>query len=116
CTLRIGTEEDGGNRAVLEPAAVEGLRALADQVKHAFPDARPLSVLEVLRWPGVLMERRLDASELAEPAKEALRDAAAALEAAREREGVRLAALLEERLDGILALLESVRPRIEGVQ
>src|SRR5690606_9128967 len=114
--LRIGVEDEAAANTELDPAALDELQALAERVRQRFADARPLSVLDVLRWPGVLKERRLDAAELAEPAKRALGEAAAALEAARAREGERLALLLEERGRAILDLLEAVRPRVEGAQ
>ena len=116
CVLKIGIAEETATVAELDPAALDELHALAERVTKRFADARPLSVLDVLRWPGVLQERRLDAAELAAPAKQALSEAAAALEAARAREGERLAKLLEERSRAILELLEAVRPRVEGAQ
>src|SRR5690554_1219511 len=116
CVLKIGIAEETATVAELDPAALDELHALAERVTKRFVDARPLSVLDVLRWPGVLQERRLDAAELAAPAKQALSEAAAALEAARAREGERLAKLLEERSRAILELLEAVRPRVEGAQ
>lgn len=116
CTLKVAMTEETEVGAAVDPSAVAALRDLGEQVSKEVPGARALSVLEVLRWPGVLKERQIDAAELAEPAKQALREAAEALEAAREREGGRLAALLEERIAAIVALLEGVRPRVAGAQ
>ncbi len=116
CALKIGVAEEAAAAAELDEDALDGLHALAERVRRRFVDARPLSVADVLRWPGVLKERRVDAAELAAPAKRALAEAADALEAARAREGERLAALLEERARAIVELLETVRPRVEGAQ
>ena len=116
CTLKVTVADDASAPAELDAGAVSGLAALEERVRQAFPQARPLSVLDVLRWPGVLQEQRLDFGALAEPAKLALREAAAALEDARGREGERLAALLEERLESIMARLDAVRPAVAGAQ
>ena len=116
CTLKISADDDANAGADADSAVISGLRVLEERVRQAFPEARPLSVLEVLRWPGVLKERQLDYAALAEPAKQALREAAASLEAARAREGERLASLLEERLDAIVARLDVVRPAVAGAQ
>lgn len=116
CTLKVGAADAAAGAAELEPAALEELRGLVERIRQLFPGARPMGVLDVLRWPGVLKERRLDAAELSEPVKAALRDAAEALGAARSREGERLAGLLEERLAAIVALVEGVGPRVEGAQ
>jgi uncharacterized protein (TIGR00255 family) len=116
CTLKIGRADEAASVSELDATVLGELRSLEDRVRRAFFDARPLSALEVLRWPGVLKEQRLSPTELAEPAKAALTQAAAALEAAREREGARLAALLEERLRTIGTLLAAVRPHVAGAQ
>nr|MBO2512489.1 YicC family protein [Gammaproteobacteria bacterium] len=116
CVLKIGVEDEAAANTELDPAALDELYALAERVRQRFADARPLSVIDVLRWPGVLKERRIDAAELATPAKRALEEAAAALEAARAREGERLAQLLEERSRAILELVDRVRPYVAGAE
>lgn len=116
CTLKVSTAEDAGSNHELAPAALESLRALEARVRRVFAEARPLSTAEVLRWPGVLREPRLELSALAEPARSALREAATQLEAARAREGERLAALLEERNEAVVALLDAVRPHVSNAE
>src|SRR5690606_9008706 len=116
CVLKIGVEDEAAANTELDPAALDELYALAERVRQRFADARPLSVIDVLRWPGVLKERRIDAAELATPAKRALEEAAAALEAARAREGERLAQLREERSRAILELVDRVRPYVAGAE
>jgi len=116
CTLKVTVADGSSGAAELDSAGLAALAALEGHVRQAFPHARPLTVYEVLRWPGVLKERELDVEALAEPARRALREAAAALEATRAREGERLAALVEERLDAIVARLATVRPAVETAQ
>ena len=116
CTLKIGVTEEAATSHALSPAALEELRGLEALVRQSFPDARPLSALDVLRWPGVLKEPRLEFAALAEPAKQSLREAAAALEAARAREGERLVALLEQRNEAIVSLLRAVRPYVDNAE
>ncbi|HEX7081200.1 MAG TPA: YicC/YloC family endoribonuclease [Gammaproteobacteria bacterium] len=116
CTLKISVAAESGGAYEIVPAALEELRGLEKQVLRVFPDARSLSVLEALRWPGVLKEPQLDFAVLAEPAKRSLREAAAALKAARAREGSRLAASLEERNEAIVSLLGAVRPCVESAE
>src|ERR1700704_4525755 len=41
--------------------AMASLQAAAKQVQASFPEARPLSVSEVLHWPGVLADESLSA-------------------------------------------------------
>ncbi len=116
CTLKIAVADDNGGAPELDAATLTSLAALEARVRQEFPAARPLAAADVLRWPGVLKERQLELAAVAEPAQRALRDAAASLEAMREREGERLAALLEERLGMIAAQLDAVRPMVVGAQ
>src|SRR3954469_15998903 len=46
---------------VPDSEALATLEAASRQVLERFPDARPLSVSEVLHWPGVLAEEGLSA-------------------------------------------------------
>jgi len=116
CTLKVTPEDGAAGGAELDADAMAALADLESRVRQVFGQARPLSVLDVLRWPGVLRERQLDFAALEEPVKQALHEAAAALEQNRAREGERLAALLEERLDAIVARLGAVRPLVAGAE
>src|SRR6267143_2856571 len=89
------------------------LAALAEtsrKVRAAIPDAQPLSVGEVLHWPGVLGDDR----------SAALREACVALvqelledfTATRSREGAKLAAMLIERAERMKSLLASIQPKL----
>jgi uncharacterized protein (TIGR00255 family) len=91
--------------------ALARLRTLAEAARKAFPDAAPLRIADLLRWPGVIAE---DADE------ESLRAAVAALcrralddlAAARAREGAKLAAGILERVHAMRERVERVAPLI----
>jgi uncharacterized protein (TIGR00255 family) len=116
CTLKISAAEAAGNAAELVPAALHDLHVLQAQVRAVLPDARPLAVAEVLRWPGVLKEPDQSAAALAEPAKRCFAAAVERLQTARGREGARIAALLLQRNEAITTLLDSVRPLLGALQ
>lgn len=82
----------------LNPQALAELRRLAGEAARAFPEAPPLGLADVLRWPGVLADPPLD-EEATRAAIEGLaRRALEELCAAREREGAKLAAIILERV------------------
>jgi uncharacterized protein (TIGR00255 family) len=116
CTLRITrlAAADSGGEVVAEKLAA--LRALADRVSAEFPDAGPLTLSEILRWPGVLQEARESAESLAEPLTATLNEALQGLQDARRREGERTAALLTQRTDAIDALVNAIRPRLPDLE
>jgi uncharacterized protein (TIGR00255 family) len=105
-SLAEGTEQTA---AKVNSAALARLRALAEAVHKAFPDAAPLRLADILRWPGVTTEVADD---------ESLRAAVAALcqraldelVAARVREGQKLAAAVLERVRAMRTRVEQIAP------
>ncbi|MCB1570911.1 MAG: YicC family protein, partial [Xanthomonadales bacterium] len=70
----------------------------------------------LLGWPGVLREQSADAEGLQAAAAAVLEQALDGLVSTREREGARLAVFLRERLDGIEAIVASVREHLPEVR
>jgi uncharacterized protein (TIGR00255 family) len=116
CTLKILAGDDAAAHGAIAADALQAVRSLEDQVRAVFPEARPLSAGEILRWPGVLKNPEQRLATLAVPAKRSLGVALKAFEDSRRREGARIAELLEKRNAGITALLGDVQPLLEGAQ
>ncbi|MBK1681705.1 YicC/YloC family endoribonuclease [Rhodocyclus tenuis] len=103
------------------PQALSGelLARLADfdaQVRAALPQATPLSVGEVLRWPGMFGDDTLDTDALVPEALALMREALEDFAASREREGAKLAAVILERVARIRELVRAVAPHIPAAQ
>ena len=92
--------------------AMDTLQGAAKLVLQRFPDARPLSVAEILHWPGVLADASLSADALKEQAIGVLEKAIAELNASRAREGAKLEAVLRERLASMQQLVTDARPLV----
>ena len=102
-----------GERNVLpDEKAMAALAAAGALVKARFPAARDLSVADILHWPGVLADQALSAEELKGELMGVLDRAISELDASREREGAKLAAVLRERLDAMAKLVEQARPLV----
>ena len=115
--LRLGLNRTAPGAAgiAVDPGRVAALAAAAADVARQVPQAAPLSVHEVLRWPGVLAEPTVDPETLAARALALVDEALAELAAARAREGAKLAAILSARCDDIAAQVARVAPRIPAV-
>ena len=117
CTLKIVAADANAERGALGTEALTALKALEVEVLTAFPDAPRLTVGEILRWPGVLRGPEQNVAGLGAAALlRCLGAALAAFGRARQREGERIAELLEKRAAGITALLESAKPLLDGAQ
>ena len=107
-SLAEGTAQAKG---ALNEHAVARLEALAEAARKAFPDAAPLRVADVLRWPGLVAEDADDESLRALVSglcKRALDD----LAATRAREGAKLAAGIVERVRAMRVHVQKVAPLI----
>ena len=100
---------------VPDAQAMAALHAAAHQVLARFPEARPLSVAEVLHWPGVLSDEALSADALKDDVLALFDRAIGELNASRGREGEKLAEVLRDRLARMSALVEQARPLMPGV-
>jgi len=110
--LRVVTQRDG-DAAVPMPSTeqLNRLARLESTITGWMPKARGLSVNEILQWSrnGGSSER-LDDSALA-----AARQCAAALRDAREREGARLRAMLDERVAQLRLLVGRAAPLVPAL-
>lgn len=110
CRLSL-TEEPTQSAAQLNREMISRLKALADAARKSFPDAAPLSMADILRWPGMVAEPTDDEglrSAVDTLCSQALDD----FVAARSREGAKLAAGIVERVRAMLARVDEVTPLV----
>ena len=115
CRVALNRTAQGAATLAVDLARVGQLAAAASEVTRTVPQAAPLSVHEILRWPGVLAEPSVPPTELAAHAAALLEQALRELAAARAREGAKTAAVLEACCAGIEAQVARVAPRIPVV-
>jgi uncharacterized protein (TIGR00255 family) len=85
------------------------------QVHASLPQATPLGVADILRWPGAIESAAADPEAWRQPLMQAVDAALGGLQASRVREGRALRAALLERCEGIVGILAQLRevvPRI----
>jgi len=112
CRLAFTASPLARGEAALNTEVLARLARLSQLVRSAVPDVRPLRVIEVLHWPGVLGEDTAAAEALREAALDAMRAALAELTAARVREGEKLARMIRERVARIRSRLAEIEPLV----
>ncbi len=98
--------------ARIDAQALARLGELAAEVAKALPQAGPLRVADVLRWPGVIAESPHDEEETRRIAAALCRKALDELIASRAREGAKLAAVVVERVAAMRERLEQAAPLV----
>ena len=116
CSLKLTAQTASGAETEVDHDLLAELRRLQASVHAELPDARPLSVYELLRWPGVLTEPAQDVESLAAPVAECLERAALGLQEARAREGARIGDALKQRVAAIDELLGRIKPHLDDLQ
>ena len=115
CTLhfrrRLNQQQDMQINAEL--AALIGTR-LADLANH-LPATAPINAIEILRWPGVVIETEVEAEPLFEEASQLLDAALTDINEMRRSEGSRISDMLESRCGDVEVLSKSVRKRMPDV-
>ena len=110
CRLNLNPQTAAPRELAANTALVTQLAKLEAAVRAALPTAAPLTVAEVLRWPGVIADESVDPERLQ---TEALGLAAEVIKdflATREREGAKLAAMITERVARMRELTAQVGP------
>ena len=112
CRIGFAARQSEQNPAQLNRVLLRQLVQWNDEVQAVLPEARSLSVADVLRWNGMLESATLSADALRTTVLELLQQALREFAGAREREGGKLKAVLLQRVAQIEALCTMVAPRI----
>jgi uncharacterized protein (TIGR00255 family) len=99
----------------VDDAALAPLLARSQQLAKQLAGQAQINVLDLLRWPGVLREAQPDSEALSAAVRELFESTLGGLQAARHREGERLAALIVQRCDALATLIAQVRARLPEV-
>jgi uncharacterized protein (TIGR00255 family) len=115
CTLQLRPLAAGAHGLDIDAVALERLIARVRELGVTLPQAAPISIIELLRWPGVLREETADGEQVLAAARVLFAETLAELAQARTREGERLAALINQRCTLLGAGVAAVRARLPEV-
>jgi len=115
CSLHLRRAKANAAQINLNTELVRQIGASTKQVAGLLPDCRAPDALDVLRWPGVVVDPEIDAEPLYAEAHNALVNALSEMGTMRASEGERIADMLNSRLDDITAIAVSVRERMPEV-
>lgn len=100
----------GGRELMPNQAMMEQLGRMESAVLATLHGAKPLTVADVLRWPGVLADESIDTDKLQTEALSLLQELLAEFIATRAREGEKLAAVLLDRSARMREQVAKVKP------
>jgi uncharacterized protein (TIGR00255 family) len=113
-TLRVAAAVATAHLEINRPALLHLLETLAE-LKRDAPDAVEPQALDLLRWPGVLVEPRADSEAAKALVIDSFEQALSALEDHRRREGAMLGDLIGVKLVEIEAHVAALRGIVAGL-
>lgn len=115
CRVSLGRKAGETVAPALNRALLGSLALLQQEVRSAVADARPLSVHEILRWPGLLEDATQSDEALQLAVQAALARALDAFLDSREREGKALCEGLSSRIDAMEEIVRRITPLVPQV-
>jgi len=88
---------------------------IAEQIVDQINQPAPISPLDIMRWPGILKDQDIEPESLHKAAIEAFSTTVDQLLDGRQREGDKLADIIEQRLVGIESQLKIVRENLPDI-
>lgn len=112
CRISVHSREANVTGSQLNQTLLQQLGAWSQTVRQTLPDARELSVADVLRWQGMLAGSTLSVDKLQAEIVPLMQRALADFNAARGREGLKLKEFLLQRIVQIETLRTAVIPHV----
>ncbi|MBD8724107.1 YicC family protein [Oxalobacteraceae sp. CFBP 13708] len=112
--VSFGRKVSGG-AAALNQELLADLARLQGEVSRHFAQAAPMTVAELLRWPGVIEESTIGQESLQADVAALTITTIAAFVDSRRREGAALETMLQSRIESMEAIVKRITPLIPQV-
>jgi len=116
CRLGFNAASAKADQLELNSELLGSLKLLNQRVRAEMPEAKPLSVNDVLRWPGMFGDQSIDFAAFGPSVLALARDVLDEFAASRGREGEKLGAMIVDRVHAMRAIVAAVAPRIPEAQ
>jgi len=116
CRLSFNASAARGDQLRLNGDLLATLQSLNDSVCQRMPAANPLTVNDVLRWPGMFGDQSINFAALGPTVLGLAREVLDEFVASRGREGEKLAVTIVDRVNAMRDIVHRVVPRIPEAQ
>ncbi|MDN3637935.1 YicC/YloC family endoribonuclease [Simiduia curdlanivorans] len=114
-TLQLQVGKGDNSELCLDSQRIDQIINAVEQLGRSNANLAPINPLELLRWPGVVVEDSLDHEALNAAVVQGFADALTQLSANREREGAELGQFIEQRLAAIAEQVAEVRKLMPSI-
>ncbi len=113
--LRFLPKASSDQQLQLNQALLYQLRDAAEKISEQLDKPAAVNPMELLRWPGVVQEQEQDLEAIETEALRLFQEALQSLTAQRLREGEELVKFIQQRLEGISAIVTQVREAMPAI-
>ena len=114
CSMQVNFNNSDASVAA-DMALVRRTVDIAEKVAAELQNPAPVSPLDIMRMPGILKDQEIDTQYLHQAAKQTFKATVEQLLEGRQREGDKLADMIELRLSGIETQIALVRGELPGI-
>ena len=115
CALYFRRALNQENELQIDTELVELIGHRISELTSKLPNVAAANPIEILRWPGVILQSEIDTEPLFDDATALFEKTLAAINGMRASEGARIAEMLESRCADIAAISAAVRRRMPEV-
>lgn len=115
CRFNLQAKDNAARDISINGMLLGQLKAAQAAIQVELPQAAPLSVVEVLRWPGVLADDSVTFEAMQPEIAATISIALEELVATRLREGAKLAEMIRGRIAHMRQLVATVQPRVPAL-
>ncbi|MES3006680.1 MAG: YicC/YloC family endoribonuclease [Pseudomonadota bacterium] len=115
CQLRLECDDKGHSALQIDEDAVTRLNDASGQILSLTGGGPALTVMEILKWPGVLRESDAVPEDLEEKALALFNETLTDLIHTRQREGQELFGFISKRIDAVREIVDTVRVRMPEI-
>lgn len=114
--LKIENSTPISSQSSIDDESVTSVVKLLEKIEESHPGLQPARSIDVLRWPGVLVENSTESEKIHENISSTLEQALNQLAADRSREGKRLGEIIIERIIQCRKISTSLTSDIDEIQ
>ncbi len=116
CFLRFNTNVQQSASINIDPVQAKALVRACHEINDLLHQPSEVDSMEVLQWPGIIQESKLDMKPVLTASEIGLNKALDELIANREREGERMRDLILQRCESVQQIVDQTRDKMPEIQ
>ena len=115
CVLKLDHKSMPFSNLEISTTAAQSLITACNTIARSLTDPAPISPIDIIKWPGVIINSEQDQTELSASIKSGFSKALAKLVQARHNEGSQLIAVITLKLDCILQHIDYLQQQMPSI-